>query len=477
MGLGYLRRFGSLGRNARLYLLSNTLQAVSAGALGVLYTLFLSALGYGTGFIGTVVAVGSIGAVLALLPAGPLVDRLGWRTMLLWSDVIGGLAIALQLLAPTRPIVLITTLGVGASLAIVLVINAPLLAANSTPHERTALFGLSTALGAVALVAGSLLGGALPQWFALAAMRDSGLLRLLHPYLVAGEPARDYQLALLAIGALTLPSIIPIILMREQRPLDQGAGEPTPVARPRRIGLRHAARGVRERLPGWLGAARRLASGPIGRFSASQALLGLGSGMLAPYINIYFVNHLHASTPLYGALSAALIIAQGLTALLSAPLADRYGKLRTVVLTQAASLPFLLALAVVSSLGTAAAIYLLQATLVNVGNAPLQAFYMEAVPERSRGLASEVYNGAVQGAAALGGIVAGGLLAATSYGVLFVLATLAFAISIVLLVRWFTPQRPNHMAALTASDQRLAPATHPGGHPTASGHPTSERAD
>ena len=52
-GLVYLGlQWRMLHRNARLYVISNTLQAATAGAVGVLYTLYLTALGYQTDFIG-----------------------------------------------------------------------------------------------------------------------------------------------------------------------------------------------------------------------------------------------------------------------------------------------------------------------------------------------------------------------------------------------------------------------------------------
>ena len=157
--------WGTLNRNARLYVISNTLQAATAGAVGVLYTLYLTALGYSTTFIGAVLVVATIGGGLGIIPANPLVHRLGWRAMLIWSDLIGGVAVAIQIVLPTPPVIIVTMLGVGASVAIVLVINTPLLAAYSTPQERTALFGLNNATNFLATIAGTLLGGFLPVWF------------------------------------------------------------------------------------------------------------------------------------------------------------------------------------------------------------------------------------------------------------------------------------------------------------------------
>src|SRR5579871_4599007 len=133
------RRYRMLGRNARLYLLSNLMQAATTGAVVTLYTLYISSLGYSKGFIGVALLVGTLGGGLGIIPANALVNRLGYRAMLIWSDVVGGVAIAIQIVVPTGPVILVTSLAAGASVAIVLVVNTPLLTAYSTAEERTAL--------------------------------------------------------------------------------------------------------------------------------------------------------------------------------------------------------------------------------------------------------------------------------------------------------------------------------------------------
>ncbi len=88
----YTRQFGRFQRNARLYLISNALSGVSVGILLVLYNLYLVALGYGTDFIGVILLVGTLGAGLAIFPAGWCVDRFGGKAILIWSSLLIGVA-------------------------------------------------------------------------------------------------------------------------------------------------------------------------------------------------------------------------------------------------------------------------------------------------------------------------------------------------------------------------------------------------
>lgn len=473
-------RFRSLGHNARLYLLSNLLQAATTGAIIVVYTLYLDALHYSTDFIGVVFLVGTIGGGLGIIPANPLVRRFGYRAMLIWSDLIGGVAIALQILIPTAPVILLTSVGVGASVAIVFVVTTPLLAEYSTPRERTALFGLNNALNFLAGIVGTLLGGFLPDFFARPEVTSSGVIRALSPFLVAPPGAQRYELAMLVAGALAVPSIIPIILMREtpraartfsggQVKVATGAPAPTTFTA---TGPREAASTIGQTAPttstprpalitstplpwrkhagSFLRVARGVASGVIGRFSFSQALLGFGAGLFLPYVNLYFVKQLHASTTYYGGLTAAAGTAIAIANLLSAALAARLGKVRGAVIAQSTSLAFLLALAV-PQVALASAAYIIRSFLMALTGPPLQAYYMEAVPEESRVLASSVYNVGYQVLFALGGAAGGWLVGAAGYSSAFLAAAPFYAASIILVAIWFGTGRPArpHLTSLT----------------------------
>jgi MFS family permease len=432
-------KWGTLNRNARLYVISNTLQAATAGAVGVLYSLFLVSLGYSTTFIGAALVVATIGGGLGIIPANPLVRRLGWRSMLIWSDLIGGVAIAAQIIYPTAPVIMITMLGVGASVAIVLVINTPLLAAYSTPAERTALFGLNNATNFLATIAGTLLGGILPGWFMQRSIDYSSVLLPLHHILVAGTEARSYQLALLVSGVLALPSIIPVFMMDNLPRRPEGA-ESKKAELPSSIiaaSLLERWQSLREQMTCWLGTVRRYAASVSGRFSVTQALVGFGAGIFFPYVSLYFVNTLHTTVAYFGVLSASLSVVVAVTSLVAAPLAARFGNLKTAIVVQVISIPFLITVGIAPLLWVISLAYLVRAALMAINNPPLQTFLMEAVDRDQRVLASSVYNVSFQVAWALGAGAGGLLVATVGSRAPFLVAAPFYAVSAVLLWLWF----------------------------------------
>ncbi|TMB84961.1 MAG: MFS transporter, partial [Chloroflexi bacterium] len=160
----YIQQFGRFQRNARLYLVSNALSGVTAGIFLVLYNLYLVSLGYGPAFIGVELFVLTIGAGLAIFPAGICVDRFSGKSILIWSSVLIGGAGVGQILFRQPLSLLISAFIAGIGLAFILVVNAPFLTRNSAPEERPYLFSFNIVLGLVTTVLGKVIGGGLPIW-------------------------------------------------------------------------------------------------------------------------------------------------------------------------------------------------------------------------------------------------------------------------------------------------------------------------
>ena len=215
--ISYLQQFGRFSRNARLYLLNNALSGVTAGILLVLYNLYLASLGYGADFIGLTLFAATIGAGIAIFPAGLCIDRYSGKAILIWSNLLIGVAGVGQILFRQPLPLLISGFIAGIGFAFTLVINAPFLTRNSVTTERPHLFSLNIVLGLITTVVGSILGGVLPIWFrsipTLLTPLPSGLGWLL----AAQANPRSYQLSLLFAGLIAAPSFIPLFLLREPR--------------------------------------------------------------------------------------------------------------------------------------------------------------------------------------------------------------------------------------------------------------------
>ena len=413
----YARQFGRFQRNARLYLISNALSGVSVGILLVLYNLYLVALGYGTDFIGVILLVGTLGAGLAIFPAGWCVDRFGGKAILIWSSLLIGVAGVGLLLFRQPVLLLISSFVTGIGGAFILVVNAPFLTANSTPGERSHLFSLNIVLTLVMIVLGKAIGGLLPVWF-----RGSSWLMATLPswstWLLANQPdARAYQLALLLAGIIAGPSLVPLFLLNNDRP----TVSPQPVAS---LALQKALLDLRC-VQVWT-----MLRSSIFLLSLTQLLIGLGAGLFIPYFNVYFVQHLHTSSALFGLVDGGATAITALLTLAAPLLALRLGKVNTIVLTQLASIPLLLTIGLTGILGLAALLYLFRQGLMDMSNGIFQVFSMEAVSRRHRGLANSSYQASFQVAWALTAPLGGLIIVHLGYLPVFVAAAVCYLLSI-----------------------------------------------
>ena len=446
----YIQQFGRFQRNARLYLVSNALSGVTAGIFLVLYNLYLVSLGYGPAFIGVELFVLTIGAGLAIFPAGICVDRFSGKSILIWSSVLIGGAGVGQILFRQPLSLLISAFIAGIGLAFILVVNAPFLTRNSAPEERPYLFSFNIVLGLVTTVLGKVIGGGLPVWLRSASVLMAPLPPWLTAWLAQQPVPRSYQLALLLAGIIAGPSFIPLFLMRDDHPspLAQNTG-------PGIHSLLQHIKSVRTFLhpiqP------KVLFSSPIFLLTLVQVFIGLGAGLFIPYTNLYFVQHLKASSWLFGLIDGG---ATALTALftLAAPfLAIRLGRVNSIALTQLASIPLLVTIGLTSYLPLAAALYLFRQPLMDMSMGVLQVFSMEAVPEERRGMANSSYQASFQVAWALTASLGGIIIVQLGYPPIFIGGAICYVLAVVTLWGNFGRDKKNAIKTLNEVKQETSP--------------------
>jgi MFS family permease len=441
----YLRQFGQMNRNARLYLLSNTLNSITVGIFALLYNLYLVSLGFQPDFIGWLLVVGVIGGALGIVTTSPLIARTGAKAALFWSSVVAGIAGALQLLIPQPVSLTITSFVLGIAGGIYLVIGAPLLAEGSQDAARSHIFSLNASLALITAVIGQALGGYLPDLVSLPAITQSGLYQAIAPLLVAGEKARSYELALLLAGVISAPSFLPIIIMDPTPPLRPAASPNAPTSN-----ASFLLASTRQRLSNQLrgpnlarlrAEAVTLLRGPIGQLALVEGLIGLGAGMFLPYFNLYFVQHLGISSAMYGLITALSTALMAVTTLAGPYFAARLGNVRAAVIGHLLSLPFLVLLGFTRALPLVLAAYLVRWSLMNMAEPVLLSFFMSVVRPTERSTANSAYNLSYWGFWAAGSGLGGIIITANNFTLPFVLAALIYLLATLLLWRCFKDKR------------------------------------
>ncbi len=449
----YLHACGRFQRNARLYLLSNALSGVTTAIIVVLYNLYLASLGYKTDFIGLVYLVAAIGAGIGILPAGFLVDRLGGKAVLIWSSVAIGIAGTAQLVLRQPIPLLLSVFIVGLAGACTIVVNAPFLTNNSTPIERPQLFSLNIVIALATTVLGEIVGGALPLWFRSIPWLMSPFPTSLNWLLADQALPRSYQLTMLLAGIIAAPSFIPLFLLDDDKPqrterpqgdaptdADLRTGHPqgdapTKIRAPRWhprvfVGASPCGCPVFAMISRYLSHPQKMVASAFFMLIVVQVLIAFGAGLFIPYFNLYFVQHLGASSALFGLIDGGANAINALLTLLAPLLAARIGKINTITVTRLLSIPLLLTLAFTSTLPLATLLYLFRQGTMDMSLGLFQVYAMEAVPEHRRGIANSSYQIAMYVPNALAASIGGVIITHNGYAPVFVAGAIFYVVAI-----------------------------------------------
>ncbi|MCA9968829.1 MAG: MFS transporter [Anaerolineales bacterium] len=359
----YLQKTRQFTQNARLVLLYSAFTGLAFGVFRFLFNFYVLSLGeqYDEAFIGTLQTAASFATIAMALPAAYLAERYSQKSIMMITALISGVSLLGLVLFPFPLTLIAFRMIAGVSMSVRQVAMAPFLMANTSEDERQWVFSFNFGLMTISGFVGNLLGGWLPTW--------------LGGFFGAGPTdTLAYQLALGSMMLVTILAVGPLLFVRMPQP------EPG-----RQIELPWVQLWQHGRL--------------LARFLIPQLIIGLGAGLMQPFMNIYFRNVYERPDTVISLVFAIGGLAMAVAQFLGPVLADRYGKIGTVLITQGLSVPFLLTLGIgawVAPRNPAAAgawfviagiAYIFRLALMNLSNPVYQTFVLEHVPRNTQALA------------------------------------------------------------------------------------------
>ncbi len=416
--VGKLRLFR---HNAWLYLLNTIITGLSFGIFRLLFNFYVLSLGYDEALLGRLLTLSSLISLAGALPAGYFSDRLGRKPSLLLSSVLYSSAVlGLVVWRSLAGLYLMNALmGLAQSLAGVT--TGPFLMENSGEDERTYLFSFNMGLLMMAMFMGNWLGGRLPTW-----LGEAGG--------VSPTSSSAYGWAIACIAAASFTGLLPLMLLRRQKTARQ-AGEASSSP------FQYA----------------RQQPTLLGKLVAPMLVTSLGAGLLMPFMNVFFRNVHSRSDATIGTLFAWGSLAMGIGLLSAPPLADRWGKIQVVVITQALSVPFLFTLGFAPWYGLSAFAYLVRLALMNMSNPVYQTFVMEQVEPGARATVASLVSMSWNFGWSFSPTISGWLQVRYGFDPVFVGIISAYSVAIYLYWRFFW-----RGAAARLPEPELASKTVPG---------------
>jgi MFS family permease len=359
-----VRGVGRFHRDARLFLVTTFVAGAALSLYWIDFNLYLSSLGLSTALIGVVSTIASVAGAAAAFPASAASDRFGRRAVIAGGIAVGLVALAGLLLTEALPLIVVLAAFWSVGQQAFQVVQAPFLTEHSDPEHRNQLFAAQFAIQNVTNVAAALLGG-------VGAAAVSALIRL--------DPAGPgtYRVILVIMAVLMTAALATVALLADDRPrvvtgprlvtIGEPAAFPPDPRRSRvlfGIVVRDRARFARLVLPGFL--------------------ISLGAGQVIPFLNIFIQRKFGLDLTSLNAVFAFTSLGTVAAILAQPTLARRFGQITSVVIVQAASIPFLAVLGFSPVLWMVVLAMAVRSSLMNAGNPIFSAFAMEQVTPAER---------------------------------------------------------------------------------------------
>lgn len=312
----------------------------------LLLNLYLKDLGFVENQIGYVLSARAIGMTIIAIPAAFLLSRVKLKPVLLVSCVT--LAIFSFIICSVSELELLLGFMVlsGMSFAFYRVAAGPFYMRNSTEKERTYLFSLNFAMMILAGMVGSAISGKM-----VTIISD-----------MTGNLILGYKYTMYGGIALGLLAMIPFFMIKSAKPSFEE----------NRINL------SREQLK------RR------GKFYlkivAVNFFVGSGAGLIIPFLNLYFRDRFSLEPDMIGFFFFFVSLSMFIGSAAAPILAKRFGLVRTVVITQLASIPFLLVLSYSYLVALSFLAFVFRAGLMNMGSPIVTNLSLELSEKSEHGL-------------------------------------------------------------------------------------------
>ena len=333
-------------------------RAVGVGLTGVLLGIYLSRLGFSATAIGAVVASGLAGVAAGTLTTSFRADRWGRRRSLAALSLLAAIGgVGLVWASGLVPLLAVAFLGMvngmGRDRGPAYALEQATIPALVPAEKRTSALAWYTLVQDAGGALGALAGAApvvLRKWFEL-------------------ELLASYRLTFALYAGLGLLSAALYLLLSSEIEVAQAE---------------HPA--SREKLSPQ---SRKI----VTRLAALFGLDSLGGGFLTgALVSYWFFRRFGVAEEALGPLFFAVRVANGLSYLVAARLARRFGLVNTMVFTHLPSSLLLLAVPLAPTFGWAVAIFLLRECLVEMDVPTRQSYVMAVVAPHERTLASGITN-------------------------------------------------------------------------------------
>ncbi len=347
MQLKGLDAFRSTSRDVKLLIIGSFFLGFGFTGFGLILNIYLKKLGFGEADIGSWLSYKTLATMLMTIPAAFLIRRLNLKLIMFISMVFVTIGSVMVILWPEFLYIALGMIISGMFGAFSAVISGPMIMKGSSEEARPHLFSIFSAIGLVSGILGNLLAGSLPD--------------ILKFYSI--PELTGYKISLLVHVAISFVAVVPFLMIKTERVVaNQGKHFfhiKTPITR-------------------------------LLLLSTPHILVGLGAGLSIPFLNLYFTDRFNMSSTDLGILFSVAQVVM-IAGTLAAPyFAARWGNIKTVIVFQLLSVPFLYLLSLMLNVWISIVAFLARSTLMNMAQPLVTNFSLMMTEEQDHPLMSGV---------------------------------------------------------------------------------------
>lgn len=355
-------------------LIHSLLFGLAASISDVLFNFYLHSLGQGNEVAGQMNSIFRAAGVLFGIPVGMMIDRRGARNVLLFSITAYGASWLALVASPDVRFIAPIYFLVGAANIATYTAIIPLLSSVIEAKQRASFFGINAGATVAVGFVGSLLGGALPG--------------IIAPMVgVAATDQLAYRLALISVSVIGFAAIIPLLGIAKAN-------------------IHHHARSAGQTAAPT--AQHKVPFLRLVQFASQGLLLGVGGGLVVPFMNLFYREHFGLPDSQVGLILAISAFAMGFGSFIGGPLSKRFGLRHAAAWTRFLAAPSLL-LMLVPNVFVSAGAYYISRLVIGVTFPLADALVMQSVPVEQRGtstsLSSMLWSLGWSGAALMSGYI------------------------------------------------------------------------
>jgi MFS family permease len=411
----YWTKVKQFSPNARLFLASVVITGAALGIYRLLFNFYILSLNMNANVAGQLQSANSTAALLLAVPMGYLADLLGRKKSLILGGLVVCLSVVGMVIWPFKGALFAMTILNGAAQSLSAVTMSPFLIENSGEEERTYLFSLGSGVQMSASFLGNSVGGNMPSWVAT---------RLG----ISATSSTAYAGALVFVAVVALVGLLPFFFMKMPSlgKSEQAFFAPFAYAYKQPVLL--------------------------GKLIIPMLVTSIGAGLLMPFMNIFFRMVYKQPDPVIGNLLAWGSLAMAIGLVIAPPIADRIGKIKLVVMTQALSIPFLTVLGSAPWFWLSATAYYVRIALMNMSGPVYQTFVMERVEPGARATVASLVSMANSFGWAFSPSISGWLQVNYGFGPVFAGVIMLYSLSTFLYWKFFWGAKPVELPDVSPAD-------------------------